>query len=159
VRRNDKFPETAADDRPPKKPALRGGPFETVKARFICIYMYTYTRVYIYTRGGPWCSCHVLPTVGYERIHLGSKSVVASDSRQQLRTTAPRRSQLCGEGQFSRTAVERTTLDFTQSNCKAQSRTWSSEFVLQIMESSPLACIPPEIRENDFGNCPASTPG
>ena len=51
------------------------------------------------------------------------------------------------------------TLDFTRSNCKNQSRTWSVSQVRHVLKPPLLAYIPPEIREIDFCNCPASTPG
>ena len=53
----------------------------------------------------------------------------------------------------------RTTPDFTRSNCEKQSRTSTTKFEVHVLKSPRLACIPPEIREIDFCNCPASTPG
>jgi len=35
------------------------------------------------------------------------------------------------------------TLDFSRSNCKMQSRTWNTGFVLHVLESPPLVCIAP----------------
>jgi hypothetical protein len=39
------------------------------------------------------------------------------------------------------------TLGFTRSNRKKQSRAWNTEFVLRVLESPLLACIPPDIQE------------
>ena len=55
--------------------------------------------------------------------------------------------------------VPRSTLDFTRSNCKKQSRTWRTSQVLHVLESPLLASIAPEIREIDFGDCSASDLG
>ena len=47
------------------------------------------------------------------------------------------------------------TLDFTRSNCKNQSRTWSTSDLLHVLKSPLLVCIPFEILETDFCNCSA----
>ena len=43
-----------------------------------------------------------------------------------------------------------STLDLKRSNCRKQSRTWSTSQVLHVLESQLLACIPPELRKIDF---------
>ena len=52
--------------------------------------------------------------------------------------------------------LQHTTPDFTQSNRKNQSRTWSTSQVLHVLKSPLLACFATEIREIYFFNCSAS---
>ena len=52
--------------------------------------------------------------------------------------------------------LQHPTPDFTQSNRKNQSRTWSTSQVLHVLKSPLLACSAPEIRVIYFFNCPAS---